>query len=496
MNILKDVIQALTKEEVKNYKVITFRSHSDKNRKDLRLFDLYRQRPDYSEDHITLELFGKDQKNAFYRLKNKVHEDINKSLFFLHAGKDSALRTQQLRELARKFEQRQYPQLAFQYLDKSDKLAKKNKDYKSLIQIYRQIIDLSQQYMEINPEPYIEAKKKYEEKLHKIDKLDELIATIKYRIHRSYNLGRRARGVLSMLQQTINEFSRDKDLLQNRNNQLKLYQAISSIMIQNQDYSNLATYVEQTYEKFEKNNWFTKENHEVKLRMLAYLINAYYKLGEYQNSLQNVEWLEAEMKKYKNQFYQKYLVVYYNGLLINYMNIDPQKGLSLVEYIKNNETSITEDEYPVLTLLNPALLYYYSGRINKALNCLQELFIHKSFSELEQGFQLKTQLVDLMITFEDQDMDVLDYKTDQFKKNYGEELQKEDYVKEQNFFAVFDEIVKDESEDAANNQYLQKLATDFIKKYRKTEKKSDDLIPYDEWLSRNLQLSINEPVYQ
>lgn len=487
INILKTLIKALTKEEVKNYKVITARSHSKHDRKDIKLFDYYRHDKEYTDEFLAVELFGESNKNAFYRLKNKVNQDVNKSLFFLHSGQEPLARIQMFRELARQFEHRQLLELAFQYLNKADKQARKVNDYQSLIQIYRQIINLSHDYMVIDPEPYIDAKKSYEEKLKKLDDLDELIATIKYRINRSYNLGRRAKGVMKMLQQTIEEFSKDQDLLKDKNNQFKLYQAISSIMIQNQDYSNLATYVKETYDKFESNGWFNKENHEVKLRMLAYLINGHYKRGEYTTSLSFVNQLATEMEKYQKLFYKKYLVLYYNGLLLNYMNLDPQKGVYLVEYLKNKEPDIKGKKYPVLTLLNPAILYYYTNQIDKALDNLNQFFVHPNFKGLDTGFQLKAKLIELMMCYEANNLDVLDYKTDQFQKSYGDELKKDDFQKEKNFFELFEKMVENKV-NVKEERAVKSEAKKIIKKYRKKEKGSDDLIPYDEWLEKNLEL--------
>ncbi len=487
MNILKTLIQSLNKEEVKNYKVITARSHAEHDRKDIKLFDYYRKYPEYSDDFLAEELFGQSNKNAFYRLKNKVNKDVNKSLFFLHSGKEPLSRVQMLRQLANYFMQRQLLDLAYQYLNKADKQARKINDYESLIQIYRQIVNLSQDYMVINPEPYIKAKKSYEQKLKKLDDLDELIGTIKHRINRSYNLGRRAKGVMKMLEQTIQEFSKDQDLLKDKNNQLKLYQAISSIMIQNQDYKNLATYVKQTYDKFEGNQWFSRQNHEVKLRMLTYLINAHYKLGEYEKSLAFVNQLAIEMEKYQKFFYKKYLVLYYNGLLLNYMNLDPLKGLDLVNYIKNEEPDIKANKYPVLTLLNPAILYYYTNQVQKALDTLNEFFVHPTFKSLDTGFKLKTQLLELMMCYEANNLEVLDYKNAQFQKLFDDELNKPDFKKEKTFFQLFLSLV-DSKLNLNQHKSLNSEARKFIRNYRKKEKGSDDLIPYDEWLEKNLNI--------
>ena len=80
MNILQKIIATLNKEESRFYKLFAGRTNSKKERKDILLFDYIKQhKEDYNESFISKKLY-KDNKNAFYQLKNRLFKDLNKSM--------------------------------------------------------------------------------------------------------------------------------------------------------------------------------------------------------------------------------------------------------------------------------------------------------------------------------------------------------------------------------------------------------------------------------
>ena len=85
MDILNKIIQSLNKEEVRFFKLYSNRILSNETRKDLLLFDFIRKNgEDYNENKIFKKLYNKNSKNHFYRLKNRVAEDLNKSITIQH----------------------------------------------------------------------------------------------------------------------------------------------------------------------------------------------------------------------------------------------------------------------------------------------------------------------------------------------------------------------------------------------------------------------------
>ena len=79
MSTLQEVILSMSKEELRFFKLYSSRTNSSKTRKDILLFDQIKKTEQFSESKFQ-EKYYKQNKNAFYRLKNRLLEDINKSL--------------------------------------------------------------------------------------------------------------------------------------------------------------------------------------------------------------------------------------------------------------------------------------------------------------------------------------------------------------------------------------------------------------------------------
>ena len=64
---------------------------------------------------------------------------------------------------------------------------------------------------------------------------------------------------LLILEQTIKEFVQDEELMQNVKMKIKVYQSISSILLQNHDFLTLVKYLENTFVDFRESNVFDKK---------------------------------------------------------------------------------------------------------------------------------------------------------------------------------------------------------------------------------------------
>ena len=124
MNTLQQIIASMNKEEVRHLKLFMGRTNSGPDRKDIELFDYIRQRPeDYDEDKIQAKLYGTSDKNALYRLKNRLLDDVAKSLALQYSDESDFNQVAMFLQLARHFLTGSQFQLALPYLNKAEKRA-------------------------------------------------------------------------------------------------------------------------------------------------------------------------------------------------------------------------------------------------------------------------------------------------------------------------------------------------------------------------------------
>ena len=124
MNLLQEVILSLSKEESRFFKLYAGRTNIKDERKDLVLFDFIKKSDSIDEDKIAAKLYG-ENKNAFYRLKNRLLTDLNKSLLLQHLNYEEDLSILQNLLLSRIFRQKQKNNVAEVYLKKQKKKQKK-----------------------------------------------------------------------------------------------------------------------------------------------------------------------------------------------------------------------------------------------------------------------------------------------------------------------------------------------------------------------------------
>lgn len=160
MDILNQIVLGLNKEDIRHYKLMAKRMYDNRERKDLELFDYIRRVGDkYDDDKISKKLFPGNDKNLFYKLKNRLIEDINESILVLHYDNDDVMYVHYLLALVRYYFANNKQALAFRFVTKAEAKAIKIEDYELLDIIYGWYIKLSNEIVSVDPESYIEKRK-------------------------------------------------------------------------------------------------------------------------------------------------------------------------------------------------------------------------------------------------------------------------------------------------------------------------------------------------
>ena len=90
MQVLEEIIKNLSKEEIRNFKLFVTRTNNSVDRKDILLFDSFRKNgKEIDEDEVFKKLYTSDDKNPFYRLKNRLLEDVGLSLLLLNYNQNA-----------------------------------------------------------------------------------------------------------------------------------------------------------------------------------------------------------------------------------------------------------------------------------------------------------------------------------------------------------------------------------------------------------------------
>jgi len=480
MNKLYQIIASLSTEECRNLKILLTRTNDSEDRKDIMLFDYVRKNsPSLDEEFIATKLYDTGR-NSFYRLKNRLNNDINKSLLFFHYNDNNYFNTLNLISLANIFNDKEELKLAYAYLMQAEKKAIKNEFYNLLDLIYNDLIRLSIKSLKFNPKEYLKKRIENFKILQIIHEIDYLQATLTYQIKTSQNYTpKKNRDQNVQLQQKITELINDSKVKDSQRLQFKVYHSVSRILLQQHDYVALEEYLKNTYQKFTENKLFNKSNHDSKLQMLTYLINSLFKNEKIEESLSYTKDLYVAIKEFDNLYYNKYLFYYYNSLVINYQVSNKQKAISVLEEAKTRKEIQDLTIYSLFIYLNLAVLFFDLKQFNSARKNLAKLKIHESFKNLDKMLQYKISIFELLIFFELNDLELFNYQLNNFKKIFKNAFPLKEIKRDNDFVELL--IQMNKKNTTINKEELKK----FVKKYK--DASESDIVNYNEWLNGKIE---------
>jgi hypothetical protein len=486
MNILQQMIGLMNKEEVRHFKIFANRTNAIAARKDLLLFDHIRNTyPEYDEPKIQQKLYGSDDKNSLYRLKNRLMEDVSKSFALqYYESTEFNLILNQI-ALARLFQGKNQHETALHFLTRAEKKAFELEIVELLDLIYNELIRLSQDTLEINPGIYIAKRKENRVKLNRLQEIDDILADVIYNIKTSQNFSGRDYSTLEDLQEKLNDFTKDKAFKNSTQLRFKVYQMVSRIMLQKQDYLSLEKYLLKTYVEFEKQKLFNKSTHETKLQILTYLINSLFKNGKFDLSLGYTSRLSTAMKEYNGMLKEKFLFYYYNSLVINYSQSDLGKAIGILNEARDNPVIKKLPSYIVFIYANLAVLNFDSKDFRQAIKNLVKLCLEPGFKNLDIGLRFKVHVAELIIRYELEDFDFLEHKIEQVRKDFRSLLNKKEYTRQQKIIDIIQLMTRSKSDK--RDKTLIQMMNKLVLEGHAEEEAHNDLINYNTWLKPKME---------
>ena len=476
----------MNKEEIRFFKIYTSRISAKAPRKDIELFDLIRKERDrFDEDAACAKLYSEGNRNPYYRLKNRLIGDLCKCLMVQHFEEEDLTHGINLYNLARHYVAKDLFQLAEHFLKKAEKRALSLENFELLDLIYSEFIRLSQEMLSINPETYILKRQKNDVKLKNIRQIDDVLATVKYRLKITQNFSPIDNPVVDMLQETVQSLTDSDDTSISSTLRFKIYQAVSQVLLQQHDYQNLEHYLDVTYTEFKDENLFNKGNHQTKLQMLTYMVNALFKNGKTEESLKWAERLKLAMDEFDGLHHDRFLFFYYNSLVINYSKLDIHKAISILHDLEHNEQLKKTPFYVIFVYLNLSIFHFDLGEYREAIRRLNQLYHHERFENTADALKFRIAILEVLIRIELEDEDFLEYRMGQIRKDFSEHLLNQENAREGMLLDLISDI------------YLKGVSTrdqhlaDRIKMFNKTASprtEDAELVNYNGWLERKLKV--------
>ena len=488
MDVLNQIIEKLSKEEIRNFKVLSAATVRPEERKDLLLFDYMRTSGvKFNEDKAVKKLdYTTGDKNSYYRIKHRLMENLGDSLVLLHTHKNELYELLQYIQLFYICHSRNIFKACSVYLRKAERLANAIENYEMLDIVYSNFIRLSADLAEIKPADYIAKREKNAVIVTNLRDMEDILATLSHRLKVSQNFGSLDKDLLKKFQAKVKDVSKLTTAQFGKNLEARIYNALSQLFLQQHNYEALEKLVKDTYQKFDREKWFDKSNHELKLQMLTYCANALFKNGKFKESLSYAERIGEEIQMFDKLHYEKYLFFYYNALVINYSVLDRPKGLAVLNEFEQEMRSKKNTYYDFFIYLNRAVLLHDMERFKESLKNLVRLYVSPGYAEADKSFKLKIEICELIITFETGDRETLEYRLGQMKKTFAS-LRSEPTLKRD--FEIMELLEKmNASADYKRDSAIQKKIGVLLKAKYDLKEEDSEIIKYREWLGRKLKV--------
>lgn len=477
MDAVGYAITSLSKEEVRFFKLYQSRMNTGE-RKDLLLFDHIRKNgTEYDEDRIFRKLYQTGEKNAFYRLRNRLLGDINKCLLLQHFDEEETIVAINLLALSRLYSTKQQYSLATHFIKKAESRALALENFELLDLIYGEFIRLSLESIDINPETYILKRQENQERIRQLRSIEDVVAVLSYRMKITQNFSKGDQSVLDLLQRTVDDFMHDPEVRKSPKFMFRIYSAVSQILLQNRDYVSLEEYLLKTYREFSRAKMFSRQNHDTKLQMLTYLVNSLFKNDKLKLSLQYTGELKTAMEEFGGMLHDKYLFFYYNSLVINYSKLDKTKAIAVLNDMLDNRKITATPFHELFIYLNLCVLHFDTGNYRESIRFLSKLYQLSGFAGADHSLKLKISVMELMVRYELRDFEYLEYRAGKIKKEFRDLLRHEGFLKEKDFLNIITRL-----ETARHEPAFQRQMNNFIDKFKVSGGSDDEIINYSIWL--------------
>ena len=475
MDIFNHLIESLSKEEIQAFKLYALRKNANMNRKDLILFDFAKKNKlDYNEDEIAEELYPKQDKNSFYRLKNRLTENILKSLSVHHFSTSDIHNIYHLLGLVELFITKGEFKLALHYLKKSEKKAISFERFEILDVIYNEFIKISRSNLSVNPEVYIKKRQNNYKNINKLRELDNALSVVSYKLKTTQNFTSKKNEIIPLLEETVGKLVKDKDLLSSIKFRTKIYRAVSQILLSKREYNALEKYLLKTFEDFVSSNLFSEKNHDTKLQMTTYITNSMFKNGKIKESLEWANKLNNFMKEFNGSLKDKYQIYYYNALVNNYNVIDKNKSIQILEEIRNNKWMQSNPFLGIFVYINLALNWFDKMEYKKSIKNFQYLQLLDQYKNTDASLRFKWSIGELIVRYHLKDSEFLSYRIKQVKKEFKDLLNEKSNARDKQFISILMDI--------NGKKRIPTNTKELILKFTNKSSSDNELISYGPWL--------------
>ncbi len=485
---LTQLVQSLSREEVRNFKLLTSKYKTKGISGIVLLFDILRKKEmdEYDDEIVSLVLPG-STKNNYYRLKNRLIEEVENSLVELHRKKDESFEIFRLLRLARIFIYKSNYQKSQQYLREAEKIALKLENYAAMHLIYEQLMKLSHNTTNTDPIHDVHRKRKYNDIHRKIEENKFLLATVNYKM-RTTNFAGKDKNIHLTLDNVLEQLQVMEELKDSVTVKLEIHRCVRDSLLQRKEFSLLADYMIDSFEGFSTHKVFSKNTHHEKIVILIWIINSTLKTKEYEQTIHYLNLLRKAMQEYNGLYYKQYFWVYHLSQLTikGYLRQNKEAIQLMEEALKKNRLDFN-NPYAMYVYANLSAVYYCDDNMDKAQHYLSLIISDASFSQQSPLWKINLKIIEIIYHVEQESFVYAKSIYDNIRRAHRGLLKDEAYLREFRFMDILRDVIQ--TPKAFKNSKIIHKINGFLEAYPNFEPGANEAINYNIWLTSRMKQS-------
>ncbi len=486
MRDLFHIVQNLSKEEKRAFNLFLNRTQKSEGSKRVKeLFDWVNKNPRGSDGVIQQKLYPSGKKGTYYVLKNRLLDDLEKSLFLMHTSYSDRIKLIYQIGVAKIYINKLLFKEALSLLKKVEKKAEKEGHFDLLMLVYFEITGVAMEYQEIDLGKYLDKQMKVLEQYKEFLKLDQLLKHIAYRLFKS-NYAIKDLELNQVLKEIQEKLSVNPELMQSSKVQFEIHNCIKRVLLQQQNFHELYTYLTKSLADFEAQKLYSKSTHSYKIVHQVWIINCLFKTLQFEAAQPYIQQLHDSLLAYNKISYAKYIWTYYQCQYTQFFySKQLHQAIALLEKIEEEKHHKGLPFYDVFVNLNLTTIYYCHGNLSKAMKQLSSLFTKETYNNLSTEIQFRIAIVEAILHFDNEDYNFLEYRLQEVKKQFRKLLQQADYQREKAFIKLLWKSLQIAApfEQTKMTQMIQT----FLDASPAFEPGSNEAISYQLWLCAKLE---------
>lgn len=465
MDKLQELINTLSKEDKREFKIFIQRQKNKNNRKDFDLFELLSK--EIPTEEVQQILYQGKNKDAYHTLRKRLLRHLTDFIVLKQIDNDNTAISSigGLISLANYLFNKHSDELAWKFLIKAEQSAIENEQFNLLNNIYQlQIVKSESEFC-----PGLEG-------IYKKWDQNKLLANENERANIAYGFIKKELNEMKLegkegnIEGTINQILKThqlKNLVSLRPSMLyKVLDVTRKVMFSKKDFYSFEPYIIKKYNEFSALKKFSKRNYFYKINVLYMIAHVLYRNRKFKESNTYLNQVKECMEEYNRAYFYQFLPKYTLLKAANHSYIG--NNPTSIEILKNIEESELK-KMPITEQLNIQLnlcVYYFNESLFKEGNSVFQNIGHSDkWLEKKMGKEwvLKKNLIEIVIQYELGNIDIVLNRIRAFERSFSHLFNHPIYQRVATFLKVIKTLIdhpnKIESEDFQNEIYNQIITT-------------------------------------